>query len=84
MYIYIYIYIHVLSDVLWVKCLEFKVHMCVVYFDCCEKNQVGIAVFIGVFQACSWRWYVRGGYVDVQRTHSLIICIKHNGDDASK
>lgn len=35
------VYIHVLSNVLWVKCLQFKVHMHVVHFDCCEKPSGG-------------------------------------------
>ena len=25
-----------------VSCLQFKVHMCIVHFDCCEKNKRGI------------------------------------------
>jgi len=29
---------HIVSDVLWVKCFEFKVHMYVVHFDWCEKK----------------------------------------------
>jgi len=34
----------------------------------CLKNQVGIVVLsgkLGVSRACSWRWYVRGGYMDI-------------------
>ena len=54
------VYIHVESGVLCVKCLEFKVHIYVGHFDCCEKkkNQVGIVVLsgkLGVSRAVAYR-----------------------------